>query len=81
MNQFDHLGYDGLHNLGYSSILQINIVRQVTTDLLQDGQEESVVLAFKESVQDRVDDEVWSQLGLCEVSGGDNDWLIQTLMK
>ena len=81
MNQFDQLGYDGLHNLGYSTILQINIVRQVTTDLLQDGQEESVVLAFKESVEDRVDDEVGSQLGLYKVSGGDNDWFIQTLMK
>ena len=68
MNQFDQLGYDGLHNLGYSTILQINIVRQVTTDLLQDGQEESVVLAFKESIQDRVDDQVRSQLKLGEVS-------------
>ena len=68
MDHGHQLGYDGLHNLGCCSNLQINILGQVTTDLLQDGQEESVVVAFKESIQDRVDDQVRSQLRLGEVS-------------
>ena len=46
MDERHQLGEDGLHHLGCSSILQINIIGQLTADLLQDGQEESVVLAL-----------------------------------
>ena len=68
MDQCRQPGDDGLQDLCCSSLLQIDILCQLPTDLLYDGQEESVVVTFEESVEDRVDDQVRSQLELGRVS-------------
>ena len=68
MDQCRQPGDDGLQDLCCSSLLQIDIICQLPTDLLYDGQEKGVVVAFEESVEDRVDDQVRSQLELGEVS-------------